>query len=69
MKRYFSKGDWFDEGQEVEQLAHLGEWDAGLFRGLKNGTIDEEVCPYDEFIIIEEWYYYATISLDPNKMD
>jgi len=62
MKKYISKKDeWFDEGTEVELIddyrmskSVLSRCNAGLFRGTKNGKIDEEVCEFDEFDVIEE---------------
>ena len=55
--KYISRGDWFDEDTEVELLVDFGipenqayaPGQAGLFRGLRNGRIDEEVCGFDEF--------------------
>ena len=54
MKKYIAKPDtWFDEGTEVEHIAVFDQnW--GLFRGLKEGCLDEETCPLDEFEIVEE---------------
>ena len=58
MMRYFSKPDeWYDVSYEVELIDDyrpdgLG---AGLFRGLKNGQVDEEVCSFDEFVAIDEY--------------
>ena len=43
-------GEWFDEGTFVELIDdYRPDMDAGLFRGYRNGRIDEEVCPFDEF--------------------
>lgn len=54
MAKYISKADeWFDEGTEAELLFITTE-DAGLFRGIRNGSIDEEMCLLEEFIITEE---------------
>ncbi len=51
-KKYISKGEWFDKGTEAELLVPIDD-DAGLFRGIKDGRIDEEQCMLDEFEIIE----------------
>lgn len=55
--KYVSKGEWFDAGTEVEliddyRLDAGRPMPCGLFRGLRNGTIDEEMCGFDEFEII-----------------
>jgi hypothetical protein len=65
MKRikYISRKDeWFDEGTEVKLIDDYRDNDAmfynrglnsGLFEGLKDGKLDQEVCCFDEFDIIE----------------
>jgi hypothetical protein len=56
-KRYFYVNDeesWFDMGTVVELVNDLPEWEAGIFRGYRNGLIDEEMCPYDEFVEMSE---------------
>jgi len=63
--KYIAKPDeWFDVGTEVQLIddyrassaMYFGgpEMNAGLFEGLKDGKIDQEVCSFDEFDIIEE---------------
>jgi hypothetical protein len=52
-KKYISKGEWFEKGTEAKLLVPI-EDDAGLFRGIKDGSIDEEQCMLDEFEIIED---------------
>ena len=47
--------EWYDEGTEVECLSAFTEesWlGDGLFRGLKDGKIDEEMCGFDEFEVV-----------------
>ena len=60
-KKYIAlKDNWYDEGTEVEFIGALIEtYDfdgtyspSGLFRGIKDGKIDEEMCGFDEFDII-----------------
>ena len=62
MKKYIAKNDtWYDEGTEAEFIGALIEaYDfdgtyspSGLFRGIKDGKIDEEMCCFDEFEVIE----------------
>jgi len=53
--KYISDGTWYDKGTECELLFKItdfvdGTW-SGLFRGIRNGGIDEEVCLSDEFIL------------------
>ena len=56
--RYISDGTWFDKGTEAELLFKTTEFEdgtwAGLFKGIHNGEIDEEMCTSDEFILKEE---------------
>ena len=60
MTRYFAKKDtWFDEGTEAVliddyQKNHHPVWRAGLFKGFVDGELDEEVCNFEEFDIVEE---------------
>jgi len=50
---YIAKPDtWFDEGTPCTLLIDIFNIDAGLFKGLRNGEEDEEICPYDEFEIL-----------------
>lgn len=51
--KYISDGTWFDRGTEAELLGavvdyHDGDM-SGLFRGIKDGHFDEEVCLFSEF--------------------
>ena len=57
--KFISDGTWFDEGTEVKFICWSYEADtikesAGLFEGLRNGNIDQESCPFDEFKIYDE---------------
>ena len=53
MKKYIAKSDtWFDEGTEAKLLGELIN-EVGLFRGIHNGEEDEELCPLEEFNVIE----------------
>lgn len=41
---------WFDEGTEVELVDdYRPDLASGLFRGLRHGQRDEEICRFDEF--------------------
>lgn len=56
--KYVSDGTWFNKGTECELLIDCEDGDApethnGLFRGLHEDYIDEEMCLFDEFTIIE----------------
>ena len=54
MKKYIAKEDsWYDTGTECECLVECNDF-SGLFKGLKDGHMDEEMCLLDEFKIIEE---------------
>ena len=58
MTRYISKGEWFDEGTIAILLGAEVDYEdgdkSGLFKGLRNDCIDEEICFFSEFEIIEE---------------
>jgi len=63
MKRFISKGEWFDEGTEAKLIVQYlfkdgpnknSTEDCGIFEGIRNGKLDEEGCGFDEFDIIEE---------------
>lgn len=41
---------WFDEGEEVK-LIDIIRPGVGLFEGIKNGELDQEVCPFEDFKI------------------
>lgn len=51
----FSDGTWFDKGTKVELLENFDNQKgapgpgSGLYRGYRNGSIDEEVCLHEEF--------------------
>lgn len=61
--KYVSRPDeWFDAGTEVKLIDDYRDNDAmfynrglnsGLFEGLKDGKLDQEVCCFDEFDIVE----------------
>ncbi len=53
---------WFDAGTEAEllidfrktgQVPAMGPTDSGLFKGIKDGHVDEEICAMDEFDEVE----------------
>lgn len=70
MRKFISKGEWFDKGTECKLVCQYlwaygtanspeeEKWQApkscGIFEGLRNGQLDEESCSFDEFDIIEE---------------
>lgn len=64
MVRYIAKPDeWFDSGTEVkliddyrtsDAMIYHKSLNAGLFEGLRNGVLDQEVCDFDEFEVLEE---------------
>ncbi len=50
MTKYIALPDtWFDVGTEAELLFEVIPEATGLFRGIRDGKEDEEVCGYDEF--------------------
>lgn len=54
MIKYISNGDWFDKDTIVELIDdYRPSMPCGLFYGLKDGKLDEEVCNFNEFTIIE----------------
>jgi len=66
MIKYISKGEWFDEGCECILIDDY-ENGTGLFEGvrtckkalaearpLNEKYRDEEICSFDEFIIVDE---------------
>jgi len=56
--KYISDGTWFDKGSEAELLFETMDG-VGLFKGIKDGNLDEEICMFDEFEIKNtEWEYY-----------
>lgn len=64
MVSYIAKPDgWFDTGTEVkliddyrnnDSMFYHKSLNAGLFEGFRNGLLDQEVCDFDEFEVIEE---------------
>ena len=57
--KYIAKEDtWFDAGIEVEiiddyRLDKIAPWNAGLFKGMHEGILYEEVCNFEDFDEIE----------------
>lgn len=55
---YIAKpNEWFDEGTIVELIddyRHALSGDSGLFRGYRNGKMDEEICTFDEFEVHDD---------------
>jgi hypothetical protein len=63
--RFFSNGVWFDKGTEafliegtdydcfIKRDGKMIPSKSGLFRGIRNGHEDEEVCGFEEFEIVE----------------
>ncbi len=58
--KYIAKADtWFDEGTEaipiIDFVDAYDDWEMtklnpfSLFRGIRNGEVDEEICTIDEF--------------------
>jgi hypothetical protein len=60
MIHYFSDGTWFDKGTEAHLQGEGREFPDGdkdgIFRGLRNGEWDEELCLFSEFKIIDDGY-------------
>jgi hypothetical protein len=60
MTKYKAKPDtWFDDGTIVELIDDYRSTtpaipNCGLFRGYKDGKLDEELCDFDEFEEIED---------------
>lgn len=68
MTRYISNGAWFIAGTEAVLIDdYRPQWDCGLFLGqrrcenpaseghpLGEVRLDEEVCSFDEFTVVEE---------------
>ncbi|KKL27448.1 hypothetical protein LCGC14_2385040 [marine sediment metagenome] len=53
--KYIAKKDtWFDEGTGAELITDLRPAiDSGIFCGIKDGGIDEELCEFEEFTPLE----------------
>lgn len=54
MVKYISKGEWFDKGTEailIDDYGYNAQFNnrVGLFEGIRNGKLDEEVCEVKEF--------------------
>ena len=49
--RYIAKSEtWFDAGTVAELIDNYRpDANCGLFRGYRNGKLDEETCPFNEF--------------------
>ena len=55
---YISDGTWFDEGSLVKLIDdYRPQLDSGLFEGLRDGKMDQEICGFDEMKPFEvfEW--------------
>ena len=71
--RFIAKPEtWYDENTEAVLLSTTGTgidghtrepWLSGLFVGYVKGELDEEVCGFDEFYIVDEDFF----SWDSNK--
>ena len=60
--KYIPKPDtWFDGSVEVDLVDdYRPDINSGLFCGLHNGKLDEEVCSFDEFIEIDKRIHMKT---------
>ena len=59
MIKYIAKPNtWFETGTECMLIDGSEDKDGhfGLFIGIKDGRVDEETCPMDEFEIKDEVY-------------
>lgn len=60
MIKYITKKDqWFDEGTEAKLIDDYRDekqpgFICGLFEGIREGRLDEEVCNFDEFEQIDD---------------
>ena len=62
MKIYVSKqNEWYDEHTIAVEITPIS-MESGLFVGIKDGKIDQEICSYDEFDIHDT-------DLFPNRED
>ena len=58
MRRFISDGTWFEKGTEVKLIDDYGEdkivsWPCrGLFEGIHEDQLDQEICSFREFEII-----------------
>ena len=65
--RFISKGTWFDKDTEAKLIGLTGSGRvgapngprsvSGLFKGYRDGSLDEEVCSFLEFEIVDEDYF------------
>lgn len=65
--RFISNGEWFDKNTEAKLICLTGTGRinspsgprsaSGLFRGYKDGELDEETCCLTEFEIVTEDYF------------
>jgi hypothetical protein len=46
--KYISNGTWFDKGTICEKVTDCQNV-SGIYKGLRNGEIDEELCQDEEF--------------------
>lgn len=57
MKKFISRGEWFDKGTEAKLLWMVTEEPSdrtGLFEGIRKGEVDEEICGFDEFYEVDD---------------
>lgn len=62
--KFISDGTWFDKYTEVEILVECGTVYSKdgvptlhvLARGLRHGSVDEEMCCVEEFIVVGDDY-------------
>ena len=52
MHNYISDGTWFDKDTICEKIVDC-ENGSGIYKGLRLGSVDEELCQDDEFKIEE----------------
>lgn len=50
---YISDGTWFDKGSSCVLISNCGIA-GGIFEGQRNGKLDQEFCPWDEFEILNK---------------
>ena len=61
MIKYVAKPDnWFDAGTEVKLIDDYSNppgnvlEGAGLFEGFRNGSMDQEICLFEEFEVVDD---------------
>ena len=52
MPKYISDGTWFDYGTECKKIVDC-ENGAGIYEGIRLGSVDQELCQDEEFKIEE----------------